>query len=148
MPLAPESGYALAKGLSEQMARDMHRWNPGTSFIGLRISNIFEQPDYASIPLFWENPDLRKWNLWSWVDARDVAMACRLSLEAGIKGAEVFTIAAADTLMKATNHELMAKSFPGVPLAASTGEHDTLLSIDKARRLLGYKPQHTWRGKV
>jgi len=126
----------------------MHRWNPGTTFIGLRISNIFEQPDYASIPSFWENPDLRKWNLWSWVDARDVAQACRLSLEANITGAEVFTIAAADTLMKAANRELMAKAFPSVPLTAGTGDHDTLLSIDKARRLLGYQPQYTWRGKV
>lgn len=148
MPVAPESGYALAKGLSEHMAREMHRWNPGTTFIGLRISNIFEQPDYASIPSFWENPDLRKWNLWSWVDARDVAQACRLSLEANITGAEVFTIAAADTLMKAANRELMAKAFPSVPLTAGTGDHDTLLSIDKARRLLGYQPQYTWRGKV
>ena len=67
-PLAPETGYALAKVLCEQMAREMHRWNPGTRFIGLRISNIFEEPDYAAIPTFWANPDLRKWNLWSWVD--------------------------------------------------------------------------------
>ncbi len=144
---APESGYALAKLLCEQMAREMHRWNPGTAFIGFRISNIFEQPDYAQIPSFWANPDLRKWNLWSWVDSRDVALACRLSLEAKITGAEVFTIAAADTLMKQSNKELMAKAFPGVPLRANTGDHETLLSIDKARRMLGYVPQHTWRDK-
>ena len=25
------------------------------------------------------------------------------------------------------------------------GPHDTLLSIAKARRLLGYEPQHSWR---
>ena len=144
---APESGYALAKLLCEQMAREMHRWNPGTAFIGFRISNIFEQHDYAQIPSFWANSDLREWNLWSWVDSRDVALACRLSLEAKITGAEVFTIAAADTLMKQSNKELMAKAFPGVPLRANTGDHETLLSIDKARRMLGYVPQHTWRDK-
>jgi UDP-glucose 4-epimerase len=25
------------------------------------------------------------------------------------------------------------------------GEHETLLSIDKAKRVLGYQPQHSWR---
>ena len=99
MPVAPESGYALAKGLSEQMAREMSRWSPGTTFVGFRISNIFEPSDYAQIPAFWDNPDLRKWNMWSWVDSRDVAQACRLALTADLTGAEVFTIAAADTLM-------------------------------------------------
>ena len=144
-PLTPETGYALAKVLCERMAEEMHRWNPGTVFAGLRISNIFELADYAAIPSFWADPDLRKWNLWSWVDARDVAQACRLALSADIAGADVFTIAAADTLMQTPSAELMAKSFPGVPVRAGIGRHETLLSIDKARRALGYKPQHTWR---
>ena len=144
-PITPESGYALAKGLCEQMAREMHRWNPGTRFAGLRISNIFEAHDYATIPSFWENPDLRKWNLWSWVDSRDVGQACRLCLEADILGADVFTIAAADTLMKTPNRELLAKSYPNAKLRAGTGEYETLLSIAKARKVLGYTPKYTWR---
>lgn len=144
-PLAPETGYALAKVLSEQMAREMHRWNPGTSFIGLRISNIFETPDYGAIPSFWENPDLRRWNLWSWVDSRDVAQACRRALEAEIAGAENFIIAAADTLMTQPSRALMAKAFPGVPVRGELGEFETLLSIGKARRLLGYAPKFSWR---
>jgi nucleoside-diphosphate-sugar epimerase len=144
-PLSPETGYALAKVLSEQMAREMHRWNPGTRFAGLRISNIFEAADYAAIPTFWEDPALRQWNLWSWVDARDVAQACRLALEADIPGADTFTIAAADTLMRRPSRELMAQAFPGVTLRGDLGEFETLLSIDKARRVLGYRPRHTWR---
>jgi nucleoside-diphosphate-sugar epimerase len=38
-PLAPETGYALAKMLCESMAREMNRWNPSTRFVGLRISS-------------------------------------------------------------------------------------------------------------
>jgi nucleoside-diphosphate-sugar epimerase len=144
-PLSPETGYALAKVMSEQMAREMHRWNPGTSFAGLRISNIFEPPDYATIPSFWDDIELRKWNLWSWVDARDVAQGCRLALEAEFAGAETFTIAAADTLMKTPSRELMARGFPGVPIRDGLAEFGTLLSIDKARRVLGYAPRHSWR---
>jgi nucleoside-diphosphate-sugar epimerase len=144
-PLAPESGYALAKTLCEKMASEVNRWNPGTRFVGLRISNIFEEKDYEQIPSFWADPLQRKWNLWSWVDSRDVAQACRLGLEADVAGADVFTIAAADTLMKTPSRELMALVFPGVPVDTGLGQFDTLLSIEKARRILGYAPQYSWR---
>lgn len=144
-PLAPESGYALAKVLCERMAREMHRWNPGTRFAGLRISNILEPADHAAIPGFQDDASLRRWNLWSWVDARDVGQACRLALEADIPGADCFTIAAADTVMMESNRALLAAHFPGVPVAGDLGEHETMLSIAKARRVLGYAPRHTWR---
>jgi nucleoside-diphosphate-sugar epimerase len=143
--LAPESGYALAKVLCERAASEMNRWNPGTTFVGLRISNIFEDKDYESIPSFWHDPALRRWNLWSWVDARDVAQACRLGIEADISGADVFTIAAADTLMETPSRDLMAAGFPGAKVDAGLGEFETLLSIEKARRVLGYSPRHSWR---
>jgi nucleoside-diphosphate-sugar epimerase len=123
----------------------MHRWNPATRFVGLRISNIFEEPDYAQIPTFWDDISIRKWNLWSWVDSRDVAQACRLSVEADVPGAEAFTVAAADTLMRRSSRSLMTEAFPDVPITSQLGEFDTLLSIDKARQVLGYVPAHTWR---
>jgi nucleoside-diphosphate-sugar epimerase len=144
-PLAPETGYALAKALCEDMARQMQRWNPRTTFVGLRISNIFEEADYAAIPSYWSNPELRKWNLWSWVDSRDVAQACRLALEVDVTGAHIVTIAASDTLMRQSSRELMVAAFPTVPVRAGLGEFETLLSIDAARRLLGYRPMYTWR---
>jgi nucleoside-diphosphate-sugar epimerase len=143
--LAPESGYALAKVLCERAASEMNRWNPGTTFAGLRISNIFEEKDYETIPSFWNDPALRRWNLWSWVDARDVAQACRLGIEADLSGAEVFTIAAADTLMKTASRDLMAAGFPETKVDAGLREFETLLSIEKARRMLGYSPRHSWR---
>jgi nucleoside-diphosphate-sugar epimerase len=147
-PPAPETGYALAKLLCEQMAREMHRWDPETCFVGLRISNIFIESDYASIAGFQADPESRRWNLWSWVDSRDVAQACRLALDHPVGGADVFTIAAADTLMPTPSAELMAQHFPGVPVSASLGRYDTLLSIAKARAVLGYAPKHTWRTQV
>jgi hypothetical protein len=39
----------------------------------------------------------------------------------------------------------MAEVFPGVPVADSVSGTDTLLGIDKARRVLGYAPAFTWR---
>jgi len=146
-PLYPESSYALSKVLSEEMARQFSRWS-GIPFVGLRFSNIMELDRYQSFPEFWDDPHKRKWNLWGYVDARDVAQSCRLGLEAAINGAEVFIIAAADTVMKRPNRELMAEVFPGVPLREGTEDFETLLSIEKARRLLGYAPRFSWRDHV
>ena len=143
-PLYPQSSYALSKVLSEEMARQFSRWS-SVPFVGLRFSNIMEPEEYERFPVFWDDPRMRKWNLWGYVDARDVAQSCRLGLEAAIQGAEVFIIAAADTVMKQPNRELMAQVFPHVPLRKGTGDFATLLGIEKARQRLGYSPQHSWR---
>jgi hypothetical protein len=42
----------------------------------------------------------------------------------------------------------MAKVFPDVPLRDGVGDFETLLSIDKARRMLSYEPKHTWRDHI
>jgi nucleoside-diphosphate-sugar epimerase len=143
-PLYPESSYALSKVLAEEMARQFSRWS-GIPFVGLRFSNIMEPQDYERFPSFSKDPHLRKWNLWGYVDARDVAQSCRLALQGDIKGAEVFIIAAADTVMNRPSHELLTEVFPGVPLRGEIGEFETLLSITKARKMLGYHPEYSWR---
>jgi nucleoside-diphosphate-sugar epimerase len=142
--LRPETSYALSKVLGEEMARQFHRWS-GIPFIGLRFSNVMERADYERFPSFWDDPLLRKWNLWGYVDESHVGESVRRALEADIAGAEAFIIAAADTVMQRPSRELMAEVFPGVPVADGVAEHDTLLSIDKARAMLGYSPQFTWR---
>jgi nucleoside-diphosphate-sugar epimerase len=146
-PLYPESSYALSKVLMEEMARQYHR-QTGMSFVGLRFSNIMEPVDYERFPGYWKDALLRKWNLWGYVDARDVAASCRLGLEADLDGAEAFIIAARDTVMNRPSAALMAEVFPSVPLRPLDGEHATLLSIAKARDLLGYLPRHSWRDHV
>lgn len=146
-PLYPQSSYALSKVMSEEMAWQMSRIT-GVPFVGLRFSNIMQPHDYQRFPSFQDDARLRKWNLWSYVDARDVAQSCRLGLLADIQGAEHFIIAAGDTVMKRPNRELMAEVFPGVPLRDGVGEFETLLSVDKACRMLGYNPQYSWREQV
>ena len=143
----PESTYSLSKVVGEELARQFSRWT-GIAYVGLRFSNVMEPHDYARFPGFWDDAQLRRWNLWGYVDARDVAQACRLALDADISGAEVFIIAAGDTVMNRPNAELMTEVFPGVELRGEIGEHDTLLSIAKARRVLGYEPRYSWRTGV
>jgi nucleoside-diphosphate-sugar epimerase len=146
-PLLPESSYALSKVVTEEMARQFHRWT-GMPFVGLRISNIKDPEQYAEFPSYWNDARLRKWNLWGYVDVRDVAQGCRLGLEAPVQGADIFILAAADTVMNRPSQELLAEVFPGVPLRKQVSEFETLLRIDKARQILGYTPQYSWRTHV
>ena len=143
----PESSYALAKLLGEEMARQLNR-RTRIPVVSLRISNIMEPEDYAAFPGFWADAQLRKWNLWSYVDVRDVAQSVRLGLETAIDGAEVCIIAAADNVMTRPSAELMAEVFPDVPLTREVQGRETLLSIERARQVLGYDPQHTWQEHV
>ena len=143
-PLRPESSYALSKVLGEEMARQFSRWS-GIPFVGLRWSNVMVRADYERFPSFWDDPQLRKWNLWSYVDESHVADSVRRALFADIAGADAFIIAAADTVMKQPSRELMAEVFPGVPIREGVSGNDTLLGIDKARRVLGYEPTFSWR---
>ena len=143
----PESSYSLSKLVGETMAGQFAR-RTGTGFVGLRISNIMEVADYALFPSYWDDAQLRRWNLWGYVDARDVAAAARLGLEAAIDGSEIAIVAAADTVMTRPSAELMAEVFPDVPLRRAVEGRETLLSIDHARRLLGYEPAHRWADHV
>ncbi len=145
-PAYPESSYAVSKVLSEELGRQLHRWT-GTPYVALRFSNIMEPHDYEGFPSYWDDPNLRRWNLWGYVDARDVAESCRLAVEAEI-GAEHFIVAAADTVMNRPSRELMAEVYPAVQYQPTAGDFDTLLSIEKARKLLGYEPRWSWRDHI
>ena len=96
-------------------------------------------------PSYDSDAALRAFNLWSYIDSRDGAQAVRKALEFDRPGVEVFIIAAADTLMSRPNDELVAEVYPDIPYTSPPGKNDTLLSIEKARRLLGFQPEHTWR---
>ena len=143
----PNTTYALSKVASETLAEQISRWSD-IPFVGLRISNIMELHDYERFPSYWPDPHSRKWNLWGYVDVRDVAAACRLGLEADVTGSQNVIIAAADTVMNRPTREVLAEVFPDVRLTREIGEFDTLLAIDRARQLLGYKPRHSWRDQI
>jgi UDP-glucose 4-epimerase len=144
-PVRPESTYSLVKSLEEEMARHFCRWQPELKMIGLRFSNVMDPEDYERFPGFDADPRLRRWNLWAYIDGRDGAQAVRRALEYDATGMDVFVIANADTVMSRRSADLAAEVYPGIPVTRELGEHETMLSIDKARRLLGYEPAFSWR---
>ncbi len=146
-PLAPESAYALSKTLTEEMARHFNRWT-GIPIVSLRFSNVMQISDYDSFPSYWQNPLLRSWNLWGYIDARDAAECCLLALEKDVDGAPEFIVAASDTVMNQPSADLMKACFPDVPVKEGLGKFETLLSIEKARTLLGFEPKYSWRTHI
>jgi nucleoside-diphosphate-sugar epimerase len=104
--------------------------------------------DYAEFPSFEADPRARSWNLWGYIDARDGAQACRLALELDAVGREILIIANADTVMSTPSADLAAQVYPGVEVRGEVRGTSTLLSIDRARRVLGYEPQFSWRDEV
>ena len=141
----PETSYALAKAVEEEMARHFCRWDPALRMTGLRLSNVMEPADYAAFPGYDADPAQRAWNLWGYIDARDGAQAVRRALQRTEPGLEVLIIANADTVMSTDSADLVARHLPGVEVRGELRGTQTLLSIDRARRVLGYEPQHSWR---
>ncbi|MDQ1542975.1 MAG: hypothetical protein QOK08_613 [Actinomycetota bacterium] len=144
-PSRPESMYSVTKALEEELATKLVRWDPELSISGLRFSNVLNETDYVNQPTWDTDPKLRRWNLWGYIDTRDGALAVLKALEARIPGFETYVIANADTVMTRPSSELAAAEFPNVELKHELVGTETLLSIDKARRLLGFEPKHSWR---
>jgi nucleoside-diphosphate-sugar epimerase len=146
----PTSTYALSKVASETIAGHIAQWS-GIPFVALRFSNIMIPEWYEDFPSYWPDPQARKWNLWGYIDHRDVAASCRLALEVSadqVAGNPAFIIAAADTVMNRPSAELLAEVYPDVTLTRDVGEFGTLLAIDRAREVLGFEPQHSWRDHI
>lgn len=144
----PNSTYSMGKAVEEEMARHFARWDPELSILGLRFSNVMDVDNYEDFPSWQHDPAKRRWNLWGYIDGRDGAQAVRRALETDLTGFEAFIVANADTVMERPSAELMAEVFPGVRITGKLRGNETLLGIDKARRMLGYEPEHSWRDHI
>jgi nucleoside-diphosphate-sugar epimerase len=144
-PLRPESVYSLVKRLEEELARELVRWDPTLSISALRFSNVISPEEYERFPAFDADATLRKWNLWTYIDVRDGARAVLRAVENGVPGFEPYIIASPDSVMSRSTASLAAEVFPGVPFKSEVDGTGSLYSTEKARRLLGFDPQHSWR---
>ena len=82
------------------------------------------------------------------VDARDGGQSVALSLKSTMTGHHQYLIAAPDTCMRTSNEELLKAAVPGVKYTPTKGPNDTLLSIDKAKKELGFAPKYLWQDQV
>ncbi|MCI3923814.1 NAD(P)-dependent oxidoreductase [Paenibacillus sp. TRM 82003] len=147
-PQYPEDSYGLSKIVNEQTADLFHR-RTGMQVVSFRLGNVITPTTYANFPSFIHKPEEREVILWSYIDARDAGVACRLAVEAEGLGSVALNLANDETSMDIPTRELLAARYPGVTDIRTPLEgYETLLDSSKAKRLLGWQPQHRWRDYV
>ena len=144
-PTVPEDSYAMSKVAGEVTARSFQA-RSGADIYGLRINNVIEPDEYADMfPPFLADPSLRRRNLFAYIDVRDLGQMVQRCLETDGLGYEVFNVANADMSVAATTSEVVDRFYDGVEVRREMGRDETFYAIDKARELVGFDPQHSWR---
>lgn len=144
-PVVPEDSYAMSKVANEVTARSFQA-RSGTDVYGLRINNVIEPHEYAELfPPFLTDPSLRRRNIFAYIDVRDLGLMVERCLQTDGLGYEVFNVANADMSVAATTQEVIERFYDGVEVRREMGRDETFYAIDKARSLVGFEPQHSWR---
>lgn len=146
-PLVVKECYGLSKEVDERTAEMFHR-KTGMQVVALRFHWVaYEDEARQKAAQLNANPMFETWwrILWGYVDVRDAASACRLGIEANGLGFEPFNVVAADTLSDTPTEDLIRNHAPGTEIRQSIAGTASAFSTEKARRLLGWSPVHSWR---
>jgi nucleoside-diphosphate-sugar epimerase len=144
----PMDSYGLSKVLNEVTARAFAR-RTGADIYALRIGNVVEPHEYATLfPGYFKNPEVRRRNTFSYIDARDLGQIVHLCLEKDGLGFQVFNAGNDTNGMNRPTKELIERFYPGVPVTREMGENEALFSNRKIREVLGFREEHDWRKYV
>ena len=145
-PSKPQDSYGLSKVVGEQIADSIATVHKEMTISSLRFPGVNFDLSYASFRDRWSNPPSRASGFWSYIDARDAAMACRLALEVEFRGHQVFIASAPNNCMTQPTLELIRKYLPqGAKIKQVSGTHWSCVDSAKAQRILGFKPSHVWQ---
>ena len=144
-PTLPEDSYAMSKTVNEQTARCFQR-RSGFDIYGLRINNVIEPHEYEqNIPAYLADPAVRRRNIFSYIDARDLGHMVDCCLKADGLGYQVFNVANDDHSVGLTSEELIERFYEGVPLKEDAAVIRSFYSNEKAKAMVGFAPRHKWR---
>ena len=144
-PTIPEDSYAMSKVVNEATARSF-QLRTGFDIYGLRINNVIEPDEYEKIfPDYIEHPEVRRRNFFAYIDARDLGHMVDRCLATDGLGYQIFNVSNDNHSVATTTSELVQRFYSGVPLTRSMTEEETFFANNKAKEMLGFKPQHDWR---
>ena len=145
-PMMPFEPYGLSKQVGEDIGRMVAR-NTDTTVVSLRFTNVALPEVQAEFP--WpaptpENPLTLV--MWAYADARDVAEAHVLALDAEIGEYEAFMLAQPSSRFTEPTIDLIKNNFGDrVKIREGLSGTASVISTEKAQRLLGWRPRHDWR---
>jgi len=141
----PHDSYAMSKVCNEMTAKSFQA-RAGTDIYSLRINNVIEPDEYASMfPPFMENAALRRRNIFAYIDARDLGHMVDCCLKTDGLGYEVFNVSNDDSSVGITSDEVIERFYPGVEVRSAMAPYETFYSNKKAKKLVGFTPKHSWR---
>ena len=146
-PMLNHDVYGLSKEVDERTAEMFHR-RTGMQVIALRFHWVASHAEAraAAEALKADPAKDNSWRLfWGYVDLRDAATICRLSVEVDGLGFEPFVVTAADSLADQPTEALIRSMRPEVELRRPISGIASAFALDKAKRLLGFEPKHSWR---
>jgi len=144
-PTVPQDSYAMSKVVNEATGRSFQA-RSGFDIYGLRINNVIEPQEYATkFPDFLEEPAKRRRNIFAYIDARDLGHMVECCLNTDGLGYQVFNVANPDMSVAAKTGEILSEFYQGVERKRDMGPDETFYSIDKARKMVGFSPSHSWR---
>lgn len=148
-PTIPEDSYAMSKVVNEATARSFQR-RSGADIYGLRINNVIEPHEYArDFPAYLADPALRRRNIFAYIDARDLGHMVECCLRRNGLGYEVFNVANDTHSVGLDTDDLIARFYQGVPLRRAMSPQESFYCNAKAKKMLGFDPQHNaWRSKL
>ncbi|KAI1340701.1 UDP-glucose 4-epimerase [Xylariaceae sp. FL0016] len=141
----PMDSYAISKLCGERVARGFAR-RFGNDIYALRIGNVIEPHEYVrDFPTHVGQPETRKRNAWSYIDARDLGQICHRCIEKDGLGFQVFN-ATNDTITTTKpTLEFLKEAAPDTKITRQMDEFEAPLSNKKARDVLGFREEHNWR---
>ncbi|EDY81046.1 hypothetical protein VDG1235_663 [Verrucomicrobiia bacterium DG1235] len=141
-PQLPEDSYGLSKIVNEACAATFHR-RTGMQVISLRLGNVLCPEDHAPTIARFSHPEDRLRILWSYIDSRDIAIACQLAIEKDGLGCEPIILAADDVSSNLDAMELAKKYLPDVTdFKKELPGRTSLMDSSRAKELLGWEQKH------
>ncbi len=146
-PCLPHDPYGLSKIVGERLA-DVIVIHSDMSVVSLRVTGVNFDLDYGSLPERWAEPGAKIGTFWSYIDARDAALACRLAVEADIDGHLICNLSADTSRYREPTAELIARYLPGTKIRDGFPSHFGGLDNSRIKRALGFEARHHWRDYI
>ena len=147
LPTKAADAYAQSKWLGEEMAEAFVRRRP-VQIASMRFHGLWtreRQAAWNADPARRVDGERQARNFWSWTDVGEAADSCLRALEADWPGHEAFFINADDTVLDEPTEHLLARWYPDAERTRLLPGCASPISNEKAKRVLGWRPQATWR---
>ena len=143
-PTVPHDSYGMSKVVNEATARSFQA-RTGADVYALRINNVMAPEQYAEDwPEYFADPEVRRRNVFSYIDARDLGQVVDLCLKKDRLGYQVFNVANDAMSVNLSVEEVVARFYDGVPMKRPFEPGESPYSNLKIKQVLGFEEQHPW----